>query len=456
MTNPVKANTNTPNIIGKQAVVIGAGIAGISAARVLTDFYDRVIVLERDDLPSQDRPRAGAPQGRHPHLLLGGGYAALSELFPEIGRDFEFAGAIPLAAGRDLGCEIPGLGFLPKRDFGIQSFAMTRPVLELVLRRRVKAMRNIEWRENSRAIEIMTAIHGARVIGVKYEQGDGREVVVGADLVVDASGHAILSMGCLQASGYQLPHVDAIGVDLGYATGLFELPSAVAPDFTAMVTLPTAPESSRSGYMLRVGDALWQVLLVGRGQDRPPSDLSAFHDFAATLPSSTIANALRHADPRSEIARFRFRESICRHFGELSHLPKGLVPIGDTFCRFNPVYGQGMSVAALEAVLLRRVLIEHAASVSPLAYLATDFASQAEALIEGPWGMSAIPDFVYPETTGARPKNLADELQRQATAYRDAMDNADIHRDLYERMHLMNTVVPQRASIDRGHVDWLA
>ncbi len=443
---------NSP--IGKQAVVIGAGIAGLSAARVLADFFQRVIVLERDDLPVQDRVRPGVPQGRQPHLLLGGGYAALSELFPDLGRDLALAGAIPYEAGRDIGCEIPGLGFLPKRDFGIESFAMPRPVLELMLRRQLGKTHNVEWREGSRATEILTAMHGARVIGVRYEMRDGQEDMLGADLVVDASSHAMLTMNCLQASGCQIPRMTRIGVDIGYATGRFEFPASLVEDLVAFATLPTAPESSRSGYVVRFGEGLWQVLLVGRGNDRPPGDMESFRAFAEKLSSQTIANALRAAREVGEIGRFRFRESIWRHFGELPRLPGGLVPIGDAICRFNPVYGQGMSIAALEAIMLREVLIEHAAKAAPLANLGRDFTARAEVLIESPWGTSVIPDFVYPETVGLRPENLEEKLQRQAATYREAMDDADVHRDLYGRINLTNVQLPQSSpSLELGHIE---
>lgn len=241
------------NQIGAQAVVIGAGISGLSAAQALAEFFGNVVILERDEKTEDARPRPGVPQGRQPHLLLSGGFTALSELFPGIGGDLEVAGALPYAAGEDLLTEMPGIGVLPKRHFNVYSFTTTRPVLEHVLTERIEASNTISIRYGVRALEILTVNDGAEVIGVKYARKEGGVEAIGADLVVDASGRSALTMACLDAGSRKLPRETVIGVDLGYATGLFSIPPSVELNFVGMVTLPEAPASSRSGYMLRLG-----------------------------------------------------------------------------------------------------------------------------------------------------------------------------------------------------------
>lgn len=137
------------------------------------------------------------------------------------------------------------------------------------------------------------------------------------------------------------------------------------------------------------------------------------------------------------IARFKFRESVWRHYGKPGCLPQGLLPIGDAVSRFNPVYGQGMTVALQEAVVLREVLAEHSQRPAPLASLVEDFLVHAESVIATPWPVSSVPDFLYPQTRGERPANLEEQLQQQREEYRNAMHDPAVHRALLERLHLV-------------------
>ncbi|WP_207482987.1 FAD-dependent oxidoreductase [Arenibaculum pallidiluteum] len=423
--------------IGKEAVVIGAGIAGLCVARTLADFFEKVTVLDRDERPEDARPRPGVPQGRHPHVLMCGGLMALSDLLPGFERDLRAAGAAPLCCGRDMRWEIPDIGVLPKRDLGLSTFAMTRPLLEQVLYRRISGRANVEFRHGARAAAILVSRDGATATGVRCVRADGEVLELAADLVVDASGQAAPTLACLQATGRGAPTRTAIGVDLGYSTGVFSIPSSVELGFGALITLPRAPESSRTGYMLRIGPTSWQVLLVGRGDDRPPGDLASFLAYASTLASPTIANALQGAFAHSEIVRFGFRESVWRRFEQPGLLPRRLLPIGDAMCRLNPVYGHGMSVAAQEAMLLDRVLWEHSRRGLSVEAAVANFLACAADLIAVPWALSTIPDFVYPQTRGERPPNLEDELRSQAEAFRRAMHDPVIHRQLVGTLHLV-------------------
>jgi 2-polyprenyl-6-methoxyphenol hydroxylase-like FAD-dependent oxidoreductase len=235
---------------------------------------------------------------------------------------------------------------------------------------------------------------------------------------------------------------------MGYSTGVFFIPDSASLDFVAMATLPQAPDDSRAGYMIRIGEGLWHVSLAGRGDQRPPGDVETFLAFASTLPTQTIANALEFAGLPDEIARFGFRASIRRHFDAAS-LPHGLLPVGDSLCRFNPVYGQGMSVAAQEARLLRDILAKRAGTPAPtsapLAGLAGEFLAGADALIAAAWEFSAIPDYAYPQTEGERPADLEEKLRLQGEMFGRAMEDPEAHRALMERMHLLAPPVPAEA-----------
>jgi 2-polyprenyl-6-methoxyphenol hydroxylase-like FAD-dependent oxidoreductase len=206
--------------IGRQAVVIGAGIGGLTAARALADYFENVLLLERDALPSKAAHRAGTAQDRHAHALLGGGQQALCELFPEFEQDLALAGAVPYRAGLDLRLERPGYDPFPQRDLGWVGYTMSRPLIEFTVRRCVERLANVTLREHCRVRRIVATPDGAGVSAVEYETADGARETVSADLVVDASGRAVLTLDLLKSIGRQAPEETTIGVDVGYATAV--------------------------------------------------------------------------------------------------------------------------------------------------------------------------------------------------------------------------------------------
>ena len=208
-------------VIGKQAVVIGAGMAGLTAAGALSNRFDQVIVLERDTLSSEPAHRAGTPQARHVHALLLSGQRALSELFPGFEQDLARAGAIPIRAGLDVRVERPGYDPFPQRDLGWSGYAVSRPTIERVVRRRVESSGNTTLYQRCRVQEVLATPSGDEVTGVRYENGDGVSETIAADLVVDASGRGALTLALLQSIGRPPPEETTIGIDLGYGTCVF-------------------------------------------------------------------------------------------------------------------------------------------------------------------------------------------------------------------------------------------
>jgi flavin-dependent dehydrogenase len=204
-----------------------------------------------------------------------------------------------------------------------------------------------------------------------------------------------------------------------------------------MVTFPKAPEDVRYGYLLPVENNRHQLLLVGRGDDAPPADENAFLAYARTLGTPTIYNAMAGAKLVGEVVRYGFPESRWRHFAQLDGLPHGLLPIGDAICCLNPVYGQGITVAVQEAQALRRLLRASAQTTDPLATLSRAFLAEAENLIEQPWAISAIPDFIYPQTRGERPEDLEDRLRSQFALARIATQDPIVHELVSEVRHLL-------------------
>src|SRR5215469_17392983 len=159
----------TSSLIGKRAVVVGAGMAGLPAARAVADYFEEVVVLERDTLPLDASYRAGTPQARHTHGLLGGGQRALGELFRGFEEDLAAAGAVPVRVGLDLRLERPGFDPFPKRDLGLIAYAASRPLIESAVRRRVEQHANITLREHCRAHGLVASPDGATISGIRFE-----------------------------------------------------------------------------------------------------------------------------------------------------------------------------------------------------------------------------------------------------------------------------------------------
>jgi 2-polyprenyl-6-methoxyphenol hydroxylase-like FAD-dependent oxidoreductase len=423
-------------LIGKQAVVIGAGMAGLTAAGALADCFDQVVVLERDTLPSEPVYRAGTPQARHVHALLLSGQRALSELFPGFEQDLAQAGAVPLRVGLDVRMERPGYDPFPQRDLGWSNYAVSRPTIEHIVRRRVESRANTALRQRCRVLEVLASPNGEAVTGVRYENGSGASETIAADLVVDASGRGALTLALLQSIGRPLPEETTIGIDLGYATCVFAIPDDASTDWKGVMTFGQAPQNSRGGLMLPLEGNRWMATIGGRHGDVPSGDAEGFLAYARALRTPTIYNAISHAKRLDGVARYGFPESVRRHFEKLDVFPWGLLPIGDAICRFNPVYGQGMSVAALEACLLQTLLERLGEEGNPIATLAPTFFAEVQTLIETPWSVAAL-DFAFPDTRGQRPADFESTLKFGIALTKLAAEDPAVHKLTAEVQNLL-------------------
>ena len=437
-------------LIGRQAVVVGAGMGGLPAARVLADFFEHVVVLERDPLPLDASHRIGIPQGRHTHALLAGGQQALADLFPGFEQDLAVAGAVPVDTGSDLRFERPGFDPPRTRDLGLVVRAMSRPLIELTVRQRVNKYPNILIREHCQVQCLVATPNGGTVSALRFENNEGRSETLSADLIVEASGRGNLVNRALEAVGRCRPEETAIGVDITYATAVFAVPDDASPDWKAVATFDPPTEGGLAAVMFPLERDRWIVTLVGRHGEKPPGDRDGFLAYAQRLRTPTIYDAIKKAEQLGEIARFGFPTSFRRHFDRLVEFPRGLLPFGDSICRFNPVYGQGMSVAAQEARLLRELLERHAAEPDPLAALAAAFFAESVSLIETPWALAATPDLAHPKTVGQRPEDLQQSLDFTETLFHLAAEDPAVHKLLFEVLHLLK---PQSALRDPDLVE---
>jgi 2-polyprenyl-6-methoxyphenol hydroxylase-like FAD-dependent oxidoreductase len=418
-------------LCGEHAIVIGAGIGGLAAAAALSSHFERVTVLERDEIGNESLARPGTPQSRQLHGLLTGGLQGLCRIFPNFDRDIADAGAVPVQVSGDIRAEIPGFDRFPPRDFGWASYTMTRPLIERVMRQRVLGLPNVVLRGRCRVLELV-ADHDGTVNAVRCEN-DGS---LGANLVVDASARGTLTLSLLKAVGAQEPEQTRIGIDMVYACTTFEA-SILPADWKMAITSPEAPSHGKTGYLFPVEGGRWMALIGERHVPTPPDDVGHFLDLARQLRTSTLYDTVKDAKPLDKVHRFVFAENLWRRYENLKTFPYGLLPLGDAICRFNPIYGQGMSIAILEAEILGDLLHARAENGDPLAGLAQSFLAAIHPLIEGTWSMSTAPDFANPATRGEPPKDIENSLRFSRGLLRLAARDAAIHELMLGVRYLM-------------------
>ncbi len=391
----------------QHALVIGAGIAGLLAARILSDYFERVTIVERDQLLTNAQARKSVPQDCHTHLLMCRGADVMSELFPGLFSALEKDGA-PLISPTDdfrwfhfgnWKLQFPG---------SLRVHSQSRPLLESHIRRRVASIPNVRFLDNCQVLGLTgTLDHRCDITGVcvrhrgNYAQNKER---LATTLVVDASGRGSQTPSWLAALGYPPIEETLVKIDVGYATRIYRRPESAPAHWKALGIYPWPPGMKRTGYLFPVEGNAWMVTLSGCLHDHPPADEAGFLAFARSLARPDMYEAIKDAEPLSAIALHKFPASRRRHYERSSRLPNGLVVLGDAACSFNPVYGQGMTVAALEASMLRASLEQQRSSpVENMAGFSHHFQKALARIIEVPWLMAASEDLRYPATEGKRP-----------------------------------------------------
>ena len=370
--------TSSQTPIGETAVVIGASMGGLLAARVLADFFQQVVIIERDALPTTAESRKGVPQGQHAHALLGRGREILEGFFPGLTRELLAQGAVQ-GQGRfhsngGVFCQSPNAP---------QGVFVSRPCLELAVRGRVQALPNVQMRDNCDVLGLTTSEDRGRVTGLRcWERAEGAgEETVRADWVVDASGRGSRTPAWLEAMGYAKPEVELVEVGMGYTTRFYRR----EPDHfngDVMVNISPTPGNRRAcGMMAQEGDR-WIVTLAGYFGDHPPTDEAGYLEFARSLAIPDVHNVIHKTTPLTEPVTHKFPSNQRRHYEKMRRFPEGLLVFGDALCSFTPIYGQGMTVAAIEATVL------HSCLGQGQEMLAARFFRQASQVLDIPWNIT--------------------------------------------------------------------
>jgi 2-polyprenyl-6-methoxyphenol hydroxylase-like FAD-dependent oxidoreductase len=384
----------------EHAIVVGASVAGLLAARVLSDHFGRVTVVERDELASGSQERKGVPQANHLHVLLTRGAQIIEKLFPGIGAELDAAGTVGVDVGRDFGWLGP-FGWLPPFRPTLALRGCSRGLLESLVRKRVRASSCIDFLDGHEARDLV--FDAGQVTGLRVSAtGDSRHSRnLMANLVVEASGRGSQLSAQLAAAGYPCPEESVVDAFVGYGSCVFE-GTPVLPNGWKMLYVLWSPERPRAAALLPIEGGRFMVTCVGAQRDYPPAELAGFMEYASSLRTSAVYDAIRSARPVSRIAVTRSTRNRLRHYERLTAMPRGLVAVGDAVCAFNPIYGQGMTVAALEAELLDDWLRQPAGNGNS----ERDFQARVAAAVAPAWSMSTGEDFRFEGTLGQRPIGL--------------------------------------------------
>jgi 2-polyprenyl-6-methoxyphenol hydroxylase-like FAD-dependent oxidoreductase len=406
--------------IGDHAVVLGAGMAGLLAARVLAEAYGRVTVMDRDRLAGPVEHRRGVPQGRHAHVLVTGGTQILDRFFPDLLDELTACG-VPVVQDLDQFRFSPSghrlhLKGRPSDPFICQA---SRPFLESHVRTRVQALPGMELAERCQAVDLNFDAARQRITGVRIQLRDtGGEETIDADLVVDATGRGARVPAWLAAHGYEPPRQEQLTINLKYATRHLRLPPGALPD--VKVVASGAEPSRPTGFVLFAQeDDRWILTAIGYDGHHPPTEAAGFLDFVQTVAPSDVFAAIRDAEPLDDIVAYRFSANMRRRYDQLHRFPAGLLVFGDALCCTNPAYALGMSVAALQAAALQDTLVRGEAD------LARRFFRAAAKPIDMAWQLAVGADLALPQVPGPRPlpvRVISAYVNRvQRTAERDPM-----------------------------------
>jgi 2-polyprenyl-6-methoxyphenol hydroxylase-like FAD-dependent oxidoreductase len=419
-----------------RAVVVGGSLTGLIAARALSAHFPEVVLVDRDAFPTGPEWRKGVPQARHVHVLLKQGERILADYFPGIVDDLVRGGSSRVDMSRDTRWLFFG-GWKVRFASGMEMLSQSRAYLEWRVCARVAALPNVRLL-GGREVAGLVIDERGHATGVRL----ARDETLPADLVVDAGGRGSRMPQWLRDAGFDPPPETEIAVNVGYASRFYRRPACPPGDWLGLMIYPTPP-GTRLGVLFPVEADRWLVTLVGWFGDHPRPDDDGFLEFARTLEAPELYEAIRNATPLSPVAVHKFPSNRRRHYEQLARLPEGIAVIGDAFCSFNPIYGQGMTTGALGARTLDESLGAHRRlhRCGDLTGFSRRFHRRLARVIASPWIATTTEDLRTPAAGNHRPSWVPLVNWYTEKVHRLGCRDEFVGRRVLEVMHL--TAPPQ-------------
>ncbi len=385
--------------VKQHAIVLGGSLAGLLAARVLSDHYSQVTIIEKDAVHRRPEARKGQAQAYHLHGLLPGGLQVMSRYFPGLLDELSSHGVKVLDFARSMNWYCYG-AFRKTFTIGIQGVTVSRALLEHLIRERVLGLANVRLLDNHSATQLTTTADKQKITGVLTEdKTTGQTTTHTAEFVMDTSGRGSRTAQWLKRLGYGETPVSEVKVNVGYTTRTYKRDPLDPLGENWIACTPVAPAEKRFGAAFPIEGDKWMVTVGGWHGDHAPTEEASYLEFVKSLPNPALYKIVSNNAPLSDFVQYKFPVSLRRHYEKLGRFPAGLLVAGDAFSSFNPIYGQGMSSAALQLELLDNILKNNVAENER----AKVFFRRSNKIIEDIWAMATGEDFRYPQTSGVRP-----------------------------------------------------
>lgn len=388
----------------KKAIVVGGSIAGLLAARILSDHFEEVILIEKDNYVDNDKVRNGIPQANHVHILLVKGREILESFFPELEKDLVKKGAHKIDFLNDTRYRLPS-GWAPKFNSGIITFTCTRTLLENTLRYQIQKISKITIEKNVHITSLV--LEKTNELSLKTKENEE----IQGDLIVDCTGRNTKTPSWLENIGFPKPRETKIDSFVGYATRRY-IPLKNDNRKWRMLAILNKPTTNpRTGVIYPIEDGKWLVGLYGIGKKNyPPTDEKGFLEFTKHLESRELYDAIKDATPDSEIHGYQIQGSRKYHYEEMLSWPKNFIVLGDAVSVFNPFYGQGITSAALGAKTLDEMLKNNKMEKG----FTQKFQKRLAKAISIPWILGTSEDLRWPSTIGKKPDTITRLVQNYA------------------------------------------